>query len=156
ATGAQIEGAMPKASAAVQAQALIDAGVDATASQAADTRDMQSESDSDTIVASLVEKQEASRDARAHGRRPEDEGVSSRSLRRMNELHARVHSWIQYEAMLGVVVLLCVALLAGLAGSLAPTVGTNASTLTAATKTPVNITQTADHLRITLKVTPDT
>jgi putative copper export protein len=120
--------------------------------QAGDGQDVQSGSDSDRIVASAVEKQ----DARADGRVPERESAASHALRRIDALHVRFHSWIQYEAMLGGVVLLCVALLGVLAGSLAPTTNANGPTLTATTSTPVNITQTADHLKVTLKVTPDT
>jgi putative copper export protein len=120
--------------------------------QAADGQDIQSGSDSDTILTSAAEKQGASQDTRM----PEREGAESQALRRIDALHVRFHSWIQYETMLGGVVLLCVALLGVLVGSLAPATGNNGPTLTATTKTPVDITQTADHLRVTLKVTPDT
>ena len=118
---------------------------------------MQSEPDSDTIVASRVEKQETLQDARTDERVSASESAASEALRRMNALHAGFHNWIQYEALLGGIVLLCVALLGGLVGSLAPTLpGSNGPTLTATTKTPVHITQTAGNLTVTLKVTPDT
>jgi putative copper export protein len=146
AAGAEAESAVQKASVALSA--LMQAGaieVDVSPEQAADGQDMQSGFDSDTIVASAGETREASR-----------EGAESPALRRIDALHARFHSWIQYEAMLGGVVLLCVALLGVLVGSLAPATGNNGPTLTATTRTPVDITQTADHLKVTLKVTPDT
>lgn len=156
--GAEAEDEMQEVGVALQGLAQTGiAEVVSAADQAADAQEMQSGSDSDTIVASQVEKQDASQDARAQERATESSGTASHALRQMDALHARVHSWIQYEAMLGVVALLCVALLGGLAGSLASaSPGSNGPTLTATTKTPVNITHTADHLRVTFKVTPDT
>lgn len=145
AAGAEAESAVQKASVALPALA-----------QAADGQDMQSGSDSDRIGASAVEKQEAARGARADGRVSAREGAESQALRRMDALHVRFHSWIQYEAMLGGVALLCVALLGVLVGSLAPATNANGPTLTATTRTPVDLTQTTDHLKVTLKVTPDT
>lgn len=154
---AEAEDEVQEVGVALQGQNQARIAEEDSAGQAADAQEMQSGSDSDTIVASQVEKQEASQDARAPVLAPESSGTSSHALRQVDALHTRFHSWIQYEAMLGVVALLCVALLSGLAGSLVSTSpGTNGPTLTATTKTPVNITQTADHLRVTFKVTPDT
>ena len=101
AAGAKAEGAGQQASVALPALA-----------QVVDDQDIQSGSDSDTIVASAGETREASR-----------EGAASPALRRIDALHVRFHSWIQYEAMLGGVALLCVALLGVLVGSLAPATG---------------------------------
>jgi putative copper export protein/methionine-rich copper-binding protein CopC len=68
-------------------------------------------------------------------------------------------AWLQREALLGAGVVLCAALLSGLAGSLAaPPPGApnvNAPPLTATSKTPVTITETIDGLQVTLKVAPD-
>lgn len=156
--GAEAEEKMQEVGVALQGLTQTGiAEVVSAADQAADAQEMQSGSDSDTIVASQVEKQDTSQDASAQRHAPESDGAASHALRQMDALHARFHSWIQYEAMLGVVALLCVALLGGLAGSLVSTPpGSHGPTLTATTKTPVNITQTADHLRVTFKVTPDT
>jgi copper transport protein len=77
----------------------------------------------------------------------------------VEQLSEKLRLWIQREAMLGVSVLFCASLLGGLAGSLAPqipnTPNINAPTLTSTTKTPVDLTQTVDGLKVTLKVAPD-
>lgn len=67
-------------------------------------------------------------------------------------LAEKLEDWLRREAMIGAVVLLCVALLGAYAGSLAA-----APTAAApATKGPFVQTQTADGYAVSLKVTPDT
>ncbi len=84
---------------------------------------------------------------------------SSGVLGRVERLSGQLRTWIQREAALGVAVLFCAALLGGLAGSLTPTLpgapNVNAPTLTATSKAPVDLTQTKEGLRVTLKVSPD-
>jgi copper transport protein len=84
---------------------------------------------------------------------------ATRVLRRIERRSEQLHLWIRREALLGAGVLLCAALLGGLAGSLAPTPpgapNINAPTLSPTTKTPVDMTQTVNNLKVTLKVAPD-
>ncbi len=79
-------------------------------------------------------------------------------LARIERLSEQLRLWIRREAMLGASVLFCASLLGGLAGSLAPAPAgapnINAPTLTATTKTPVDMMKTVDGLQITLKVAP--
>jgi putative copper export protein/methionine-rich copper-binding protein CopC len=99
--------------------------------------------------------------ARANGHQRRDARESARVLARIERLSDQIRSWIRREATLGAGVLLCASLLGGFAGSLAPTPpgapNINAPTLTATTKTPVDMTlKTADGaLQVTLKVAPD-
>jgi putative copper export protein/methionine-rich copper-binding protein CopC len=84
---------------------------------------------------------------------------SARVLARVERLSEELRLWIRREALLGVGVLLCASLLGGFAGSLAPTPpgapNINAPALTVNTKTPVDMTQTVNGLKVTLKVAPD-
>ncbi len=84
---------------------------------------------------------------------------SARRLARIERLSEQLRLWLRREAALGVGVLFCASLLGGLAGSLAPAPAgapnVNAPPLSATTKTPVDLTQTVDGLKITLKVAPD-
>jgi copper transport protein len=101
---------------------------------------------------------EAMQKAQANGRQRET-AESTPVLARIEHLSEQLRLWIRREAMLGTGVLFCAALLAGVAGSLAPTPpgapNINAPLMTATTKTPVDMTQTVDGLQITLKVAPD-
>lgn len=89
-----------------------------------------------------------------------DAAESGRVLARIERLGDQLRLWIRREATLGAGVLLCAALLGGLAGSLAPAApgapNINAPPLTKTTKTPVDITmKTTDGiLNVTLKVAP--
>lgn len=85
-----------------------------------------------------------------------------RRLKRIERLSEQLHTWIRREALLGAGVLLCAALLAGVAGSLAPvpaggTPNINAPPIGSTTKTPVDMTQKTINgaLQVTLKVAPD-
>lgn len=87
---------------------------------------------------------------------------AARRLKQIDRLSEQLHTWIRREALLGVGVLLCAALLGGVAGSLAPaaaggTPNINAPTLAPTTKTPVDMTQktTNGALQVNLKVAPD-
>ncbi len=89
-----------------------------------------------------------------------DTAESGRVLARIERLGDQLRLWIRREATLGAGVLLCAALLGGLAGSLAPAAAgapnINAPPLTPTTKTPVDVTmKTTDGvLNVTLKVAP--
>jgi copper transport protein len=78
-------------------------------------------------------------------------------IERLNE---RLRFWIRREATLGLGVLLCASLLGVLAGTLTPPTSSaaapSAPTITATSKTPVDLTQTQNGLQVTFKVSPDT
>jgi putative copper export protein/methionine-rich copper-binding protein CopC len=81
------------------------------------------------------------------------------ALGRIESLSERLRFWVRQEALLGIAVLLCASLLGGLAGTLTPATpgsGTSVPTITATSKTPVDMTQTKDGLQVTFKVAPDT
>lgn len=80
---------------------------------------------------------------------------------RTRRLADRLEDWLQREAMIGGVVLLCVALLAAFAGTLAPTAPASASGAPSGTATTTashtfTETQTAGGYSVTLHVTPAT
>lgn len=77
---------------------------------------------------------------------------------RAQRLTDKLEDWLRREAMIGVVVLLCVALLAAFAGSLtvAPPAGASSTTTTTGSSGPFTQTQSAGGYSLTLKVTPNT
>lgn len=108
---------------------------------------------------SLQRRMSAALQMQSTEHQPLDDASSSPALATIERLSDLIRLWIRREAMLGAGVLLCAALLGGVAGSLAPALpgapNINSPTLTATSKTPVNLAQTANGLRVTLKVSPD-
>ena len=104
------------------------------------------------------EEEEAPQTAQTNGHERQAQRAA-KALERIEHLNGELQTWIRREATLGVGVLLCAALLGGLAGSLAPAPpgapNVNAPPLSSTTKTPVNMTQTLNGLQVTLKVAPD-
>jgi copper transport protein len=84
--------------------------------------------------------------------------TSARTLGRVERLSEQLRLWIRREALLGTGVLLCAALLGGLAGSLAPAPSgapnINAPPLSSTTKAPFDVTQKVNSLQVTMKVAP--
>lgn len=99
----------------------------------------------------------ASSSAPSSGEPDGDPPISGRARR----LADKLEDWLRREAMIGGVVLLCVALLAAFAGSLtvaAPAGASNASSAATSSSSsgPYTQTQSAGGYSLTLKVTPDT
>ncbi len=113
----------------------------------------ESQAAADTAETDSADAQEAP--GATNVKRPQRKPVteSARVLARVERLSEQLRLWIRREALLGMGVLFCAALLGGLAGSLAPTLP-GVPTLTATTKTPVDMTQSVGGLQVTLKVAP--
>jgi copper transport protein len=77
----------------------------------------------------------------------------SGGARRLGE---RIEDWLRREAMIGVVILFCVALLAAFAGSLSPAATSPPVTVTTTAAAPFVQTEQANGLAITLDIAPAT
>ena len=133
------------ASASPQAAAVSTRGRRASASTSA-------LSGAESRDAPLYVRAEATKatDARASGDPPS--GPISAQAQRLAE---RLEDWLQREAVVGVAILLCVALLAAFAGSLTPSTAGAATGGGAASGAYISPPQTVGGLTVVLKVTPD-